>query len=117
MSLHFFCGPDARYSLPIGADDRGTFGAILPANRRSVFRTIGEKQSIPFYQQFDDGNRIVVWLTTSLDDVNGVLGHIPVLADTELHLVPIPAAASFGVFTAGHTTYSDSRCGLRVPTM
>jgi hypothetical protein len=29
------------------------------------------------YQQFDDGNKIVVWLTHDQDEVNALLGHLP----------------------------------------
>ena len=39
------------------------------------------------YQQFDDGNKIVVWLTHDIEEVNAVLGFLPPIGNKELHLI------------------------------
>jgi hypothetical protein len=42
------------------------------------------------YREFDDGKRIVVWITRDMDDVNNVPWQVPPIEDHELHVVPFP---------------------------
>jgi hypothetical protein len=42
-----------------------------------------------------------------------VLGNIPLMAKTELHLAPIPPAANIGIFTPGPTSYGVIDAGYK----
>jgi hypothetical protein len=77
-------------------------------------RQVKSCQSV--YNEFDDGSRIVVWLTVDVDDVNTVLEQLLPIEDNELHLVPFPPppaplGRTGGKFIVGDTIYGTLEAG------